>query len=449
VSSFAERLSLKLVGQSRAVASLMPYLEMHRVGLSPQGRPAGAFLLLGPSGTGKTRTVEAIAELLHGSASHLLRVDCGEFQSEHEVAKLLGAPPGYVGHRESQPVLTLKKLTELTSPDSSLAIILFDEIEKAAVSVSTLLLSILDKATLRLGDGSTLNLENTLIFMTSNLGAREMLRELNHDIGFATTRDHTSRRRRLETIGLAAVRKRFTPEFLNRLDAIVTYDPLDTAATSRILEQHLEVLQEQLDGRLGDRSFEMSVSEGARRFLLNEGISVEYGARELKRTVHRHVVAAMASMLASGEIPPGARLYIDVNNLGTDLTLQVNGTGCLRSPRAGKTVLVVDDNEALVGWLDESLVHAGCRVLRAASVQEALEHVAASQIDAAFIDHVLPDGEGIRLGAELSSRSPQVLSVIMTGAPLPEEDAAVCERFGLPVLTKPFPAPQMLNLLRG
>jgi ATP-dependent Clp protease ATP-binding subunit ClpA/CheY-like chemotaxis protein len=447
-NDLTDALSLKLVGQPRAIASLVPYLEMHRVGLAPQGRPAGAFLLLGPSGTGKTRTVEAIAELLHGSSTHLLRIDCGEFQSEHEVAKLLGAPPGYVGHRESQPILTPRKLIDLTSPKSNLALILFDEIEKAAPSLATLLLGILDKAALRLGDGSVLNFENSLLFLTSNLGAREMLREMGPDIGFRTAlRDPAALAQRLEAIGLASVRKRFTPEFVNRLDAIVTYDPLGDAALEQILGQHLDELQQHLDTRLGERSFELTVTGPACRFLLAKGSSTEYGARELKRTIHRYLVSRLASSVAAGEVPPGAHVHADLNDAGDDLILRVVGIGTSRSMPARKTVLVVDDNEALVGWLDEYLVHAGCKVLRASSVQEALAHVDESQIDAAFIDHLLPDGEGIELSVALSSRSPHVRSVIMTGAPLPEEDEAVCQRLGLPVLTKPFPAPQLLDLI--
>src|SRR5690349_3968926 len=139
---------------------------MFRAGLSPAGRPAGVFLLLGPTGTGKTRTVEALAEILHNGAGKVVKVDCGEFQSDHEVAKLIGAPPGYLGHRETRPVLTQEKLTEATSEHTDLSIVLFDEIEKAAPALTRLLLGVLDKATLRLGDNAEVNFENSLIFLT-------------------------------------------------------------------------------------------------------------------------------------------------------------------------------------------------------------------------------------------------------------------------------------------
>src|SRR5277367_5254608 len=177
-------LSQKVVGQPAATSLIVPYIQMFQAGLSPEGRPVGVFLLLGPTGTGKTKTVEALAEVLHGSAKNVLKVDCGEFQMEHEVAKLIGAPPGYLGHRETQPMLTQQKLNAVTSEKCNLSLVLFDEIEKAAPSMSRLLLGVLDKGILRLGDNSSVNFEKSIIFLTSNLGAREMLKEINPDFGF-------------------------------------------------------------------------------------------------------------------------------------------------------------------------------------------------------------------------------------------------------------------------
>ena len=179
-------LSQKVVGQPAAMQYIVPYVYMFQAGLAPEGRPAGVFLLLGPTGTGKTRTVEAIAEILHGSAKNLVKIDCGEFQMEHEVAKLIGSPPGYLGHRETVPMLTQQQLQAVTSSQCALSLVLFDEIEKAAPSLSRLLLGILDKALLRLGDNTTVNFETSLIFFTSNLGAREMMREIHPEIGFHT-----------------------------------------------------------------------------------------------------------------------------------------------------------------------------------------------------------------------------------------------------------------------
>src|SRR5215468_8563123 len=200
-------LSQKVVGQPAATRVIVPYIQMFQAGLAPEGRPVGVFLLLGPTGTGKTRTIEALAEVLHGSSKNLLRVDCGEFQMEHEVAKLIGAPPGYLGHRETQPMLTQQKLGSVTSEFSNLSLVLFDEIEKAAPSMTRLLLSVLDKATLRLGDNTSVSFERSLIFLTSNLGADAMRRELSPDFGFEGFIPLAERPNygKLDKIGLGAV----------------------------------------------------------------------------------------------------------------------------------------------------------------------------------------------------------------------------------------------------
>src|ERR1700704_3231955 len=184
VEDLAAQLSQKVVGQPAVSDIIVPYIRMQQAGLAPEGRPVGVALLLGPTGTGKTRTVEALAEVLHGSSKNLLKVDCGEFQMEHEVAKLIGAPPGYLGHRETQPMLTQAKVNAVASEESEISLILFDEIEKAAPSMTRLLLGILDKATLRLGDNSSVNFERSLIFLTSNLGAKSIQRANRPDFGF-------------------------------------------------------------------------------------------------------------------------------------------------------------------------------------------------------------------------------------------------------------------------
>jgi ATP-dependent Clp protease ATP-binding subunit ClpA len=311
---FAAMLASRVVGQLAATTGITPYVKMHQAGLAPEGRPVGVFLLLGPSGTGKTRTVEALAEILHGSDKNVLRVDCGEFQMEHEVAKLIGAPPGYLGHRETHPLLTQQKLSSVTSERSNLSIVLFDEIEKAAGSLTRLLLGVLDKAALRLGDNTTVNFERSLIFLTSNLGSREMLSYLKPAFGFipAAGRTEAQTALKLQTIGLAAVRKRFSPEFVNRVDSVITYQPLSRSVMDEILDLQLEDLNQHIHRRMGARAFSLEITRASRGFLLDRGTSEEFGARELKRTLHRQLFHPLATMVAAGQIPPQSKVRIDL-----------------------------------------------------------------------------------------------------------------------------------------
>src|SRR5436190_15709410 len=290
-------LSQKVVGQPAATKVIVPYIQMYQAGLAPEGRPVGVFLLLGPTGTGKTKTIEALAEVLHGSEKNLLKVDCGEFQMEHEVAKLIGAPPGYLGHRETQPILTQQKLASVTSEKCPVSIVLFDEIEKASPSMTRLLLGVLDKATLRLGDNTSVNFEKSLVFLTSNLGAREMLKEINPDFGFqaGVQKEKVDLTGKLQAIGLAAVRKKFSPEFVNRIDAVITYQPLDADSLSAILEHQIRQLQNHVNNRLGQRCFTIEVPQASREFLLKAGTSAQYGARELNRTIHRQLTQPLAT----------------------------------------------------------------------------------------------------------------------------------------------------------
>src|SRR5215472_10408315 len=338
-------LSQKVVGQPAATRVIVPYIQMFQAGLAPEGRPVGVFLLLGPTGTGKTKTIEALAEILHGSEKNLLKIDCGEFQMEHEVAKLIGAPPGYLGHRETQPMLTQQKLNAVTSEKCNLSLVLFDEIEKAAPSMTRLLLGVLDKGILRLGDNSTVNFEKSLVFLTSNLGAREMMREINPEFGFQSVKgvDRTELTSKLQNIALVAVRKRFSPEFVNRIDCIITYQPLSAESLSAILDKQIVDLQNHVNTRLGNRSFNLDVPPEARQFLLQKGTSSEYGARELNRTIHRYLTQPLATMVATNQINPGAQVRVEVNEPDDKLTMRAQSTPSAPAP-AHPTVLLVDDN---------------------------------------------------------------------------------------------------------
>src|SRR5438874_3001255 len=345
VEDLAAQLTQKVVGQPAVADIIIPYIQMFQAGLAPEGRPVGVFLLLGPTGTGKTKTVEALAEVLHGSEKNLLKVDCGEFQMEHEVAKLIGAPPGYLGHRETQPMLTQQKLNSVTSEKCAISLVLFDEIEKAAPSMTRLLLGVLDKGQLRLGDNSTVNFEKSLVFLTSNLGAREMMREINPEFGFQSVKpaERSDLTNKLQSIALVAVRKRFSPEFVNRIDCIITYQPLTPESLSAILDKQIADLQNHVNTRLGNRSFVLDVPPDARQFLLQKGTSSEYGARELNRTIHRFLTQPLATMVATNQVNPGARVWVDVDTPGDKLIIR--SADPLAVPAiANPTVLLVDDN---------------------------------------------------------------------------------------------------------
>lgn len=311
----AARLAELLVGQPEAIETIVPYIQMHQAGLSPEGRPIGVILLLGPTGTGKTRTVEALAEVLHGNVQNLLKVDCGEFQMEHEVAKLIGAPPGYLGHRETQPMLTQAKVNGVASEGCDVSLVLFDEIEKAAPSMTRLLLGILDKATLRLGDNATVNFERTLIFLTSNLGAKAIQRALKPDFGFEAMLPQSQQgAARMQTIGMAAVRRKFSPEFVNRIDSVITYKPLDREACELILNHIFAGFTRLINRRLGLRGFRLQCTVAARKLLLDVGISDEFGARELKRTVQRNFIQPVAALSAQGRVPPASTVILDAKD---------------------------------------------------------------------------------------------------------------------------------------
>lgn len=442
-------LSQKVVGQSAATKAIVPYVYMYQSGLAPEGRPAGVFLLLGPTGTGKTKTVEAIAELLHGDEKKILKIDCGEFQMEHETAKLVGAPPGYLGHRETTPLLTQAQLTEVTSLGCDLALVLFDEIEKAAHSITKLLLGILDKGILRLGDNTCVDFEKSLIFFTSNLGAREMMKELNPNIGFqsATAKSQTDLTTRLESIALGAVRKRFSPEFVNRIDAVVTYNPLDAQAIEAILEHDLRALQDHVNRRLGDRFFSLNITDEARKFLLRRGISQEYGARELKRTIHRQLTQPLATMVARGEILAGAQVSIAVSEDSEGLSIVCSG-GALKAVRQTPTILLVDDNHDLLAFLAGALKEEGWEILIAENGAQARLAFYQRRPDVVLLDYMLGDDDGFELGLEFQTQAPQTHFILMTGGGFSQELLAIWEGRDLPVLYKPFLAQDVVNLVR-
>jgi ATP-dependent Clp protease ATP-binding subunit ClpA len=236
-------------------------------------------------------------------------------------------------------MLNQAKLNSFTSERCGMSIVLFDEVEKAAPSLNRLLLGVLDKAVLRLGDNTSVSFERSMIFLTSNLGAREMMQELSPQFGFEAIHFKNSRHnksplaaepevtgslsKKIEQIGVNAVKKKFSPEFYNRIDKVVTYSPLDAAALELILDQQVQNLQKLVDSRLGQRSFAVRVDESARKLLLEKGTSRQYGARELKRTIHRLILQPLAVLVASSKIGPNSTLRVRVPAGKDELELSV------------------------------------------------------------------------------------------------------------------------------
>src|ERR1035438_530109 len=222
---FEAALRRKIVGQDQAIEKVAEIYQMFLAGLNAPGRPVGNLLFLGPTGSGKTRVVEAIAESLFGDARAIVKIDCAEFQHSHEIAKLIGSPPGYLGHRETHPLLTQEALNQWHTDRLKLSLLLFDEIEKASDALWQLLLGILDKATLTLGDNRRVDLSQCLIVLTSNLGAGEMNELLNGNMGFAQPSGIIDNKidDKMNRAAIDAARRKFSPEFMNRIDKVVVF----------------------------------------------------------------------------------------------------------------------------------------------------------------------------------------------------------------------------------
>jgi ATP-dependent Clp protease ATP-binding subunit ClpB len=315
-AEFATALRRSIVGQDEGVQAMVDLYQVFRAGLNVPGRPVGNLLFLGPTGSGKTRIVEATAEVLFGDPRAVLKVDCAEFQHSHEIAKLIGSPPGYLGHRETHPLITQESLAQWHRDDLKLSLLLFDEIEKASDALWQLLLGILDKATLTLGDNRRVDLSQALIVMTSNLGGVEITDLMRGGLGFLQPehRPASELDSKVDRTAREAARKKFSPEFMNRLDKIVVFHALQSDQLEEVLDIELRRLQERVlggAGAAGGRRFVIHVTGGARRFLLQDGTDARYGARHLKRSIERNVVYPLANLLATGQVSTGDLIRID------------------------------------------------------------------------------------------------------------------------------------------
>jgi ATP-dependent Clp protease ATP-binding subunit ClpA len=314
-----ERTLLKLVvGQDEAVEQIVNIYQMHLTGLAAPNRPVGNFLFLGPTGSGKTRTVEATAEALVQNPRAVIKIDCAEFQHSHEIAKLIGSPPGYLGHRETHPLLSQEVINQYHTDTIKLSFILFDEIEKASDALWNLLLGILDKATLTLGDNRKVDFSRALIFMTSNLGASEMSALITPKLGFGknwagSAENGTSEQlnKKLSRSGIEAARRKFTPEFMNRIDKVVVFKPLGEPELRRILDLELGQVQQRVLQSPAERAFVFTVSTGGKDFLLAEGTDIKYGARHLKRAIQQYLVHPLSNLLATNQVTTGDWIQAD------------------------------------------------------------------------------------------------------------------------------------------
>jgi len=319
--SLQGQLRKRIVGQDGAIRQVVDVYQTFLTGMAGPGRPIASFLLLGPTGTGKTRTVEAVAESLLGDARAVTKIDCAEFQHSHEIAKLIGSPPGYLGHRETHPLLSQEALNQYQTEGAKLSLVLFDEIEKASDALWNLLLGILDKATLTLGDNRRVDFSRTMIFLTSNLGAQEMDAIIRPKLGFAAgvgERAHSAateeaRTGRISYAGVSAARRIFSPEFMNRIDKTIVFSPLGEAELRRILELELQLVHDRIHRAAGTTAIGFTASEAAQDFLLREGIDPRYGARHLKRAVERLLVQPLANLLATGQLQSGDWLQVDLD----------------------------------------------------------------------------------------------------------------------------------------
>src|SRR5467141_3389067 len=309
---FQTALRSKIVGQEEGVRALVDLYQVFRAGLNSPGRPVGNLLFLGPTGSGKTRMVEAAAEILFGDPRAVIKVDCAEFQHSHEIAKLIGSPPGYLGHRETHPLITQEELAKSHTEKLKLSFLLFDEIEKASDALWQLLLGMLDKATLTLGDNRRVDLSQTVIYLTSNLGGGEITELMNGGMGFIQPADIPSAGldQKVERTAVEAARRKFSPEFMNRLDKVVCFHPLKKEQLQEVLEIELgQVQQRVLETAKGQ--FLFRVTGPGKEFLLQEGTDQRYGARHLKRAIERHVVYPLANLLATDQIHLGDLVCID------------------------------------------------------------------------------------------------------------------------------------------
>ena len=309
---FETELRRRVVGQEEAIRKTTEAMQKFMAGLNDPERPIANILLLGPTGSGKTRLVEAVAEVMFGDPKLVVKVDCAEFQHSHEVSKILGSPPGYVG-ADSKTQITQEKLNKSHREDIKLSVLLLDEIEKAHPNFWELLLGILDKATLTDGKGNTIDFTHTMIFLTSNLGAREVQDAMSGGIGFSSSEEDVTDKR-VDKISQDAAIKKFNPEFMNRLDHVIVFHHLDHTSLQKILDIELMMIQKRILTSSLLSKFVLTVSDPAKEYLLAKGTNKRYGARYLKRTLDNEIVTPISNFLLTSQLELGDLLEVVYEN---------------------------------------------------------------------------------------------------------------------------------------
>jgi ATP-dependent Clp protease ATP-binding subunit ClpB len=300
-----KELKKKIIGQDQAIEDIVEVYQIYKSGMNNPGHPVGNFLFLGPTGTGKTRIVEALAETLVKNVSGMIKIDCAEFQHSHEIAKLVGSPPGYLGHRETHPALSQEVLNQCHYEKCKMSFVLFDEIEKSSDALWNLLLGILDKATLTLGDNRRVDFTQTMVFLTSNLGSSEMGSLLKAPMGFSKAAEIADLQARFGQVGVDAAQKKFKPEFINRLDKITVFNYLSPENLDKILDLELENLKQRILSSTAGAVFTIAIHPDVKKKFITEGKCLEFGARELKRIIQKQLTNPLANMVSNNQILSG------------------------------------------------------------------------------------------------------------------------------------------------
>lgn len=305
-----EQLLAKVIAQDKAVDTLVKAIQRSRVGLKDPNKPIGTFLFLGPTGVGKTHLAKELAKQMFGSADALIRIDMSEYMEKFTVSRLVGAPPGYVGYEEGG------QLTEKVRR-KPYSIVLLDEIEKAHSDVFNLLLQVMDEGRLTDSYGRTVDFKNTVIIMTSNIGTRQ-LKEFGKGIGFAA-QTRTDDKEYSRSVITKALNKSFAPEFINRLDEIITFDQLDINALEKIIDIELKGLYERMES-LG---YKLVIDDAAKRFVASKGYDVQFGARPLKRSIQNNLEDGLAELILNEDPQTGDTIHVGLNAEGNEIKMEI------------------------------------------------------------------------------------------------------------------------------